>query len=524
MTVRAIPTLVAGFTRPQEQRPKSLSKILELLELDWGVVIFAGAGSGLLLVPKHRAEEVSDAIEGALKEATHGDLSTAAAHLLVWPQDLGLDDGSDSAGQPEQLDSPVADFLAPPLRTSAYARTLAALYAVLDQRRAEIIPLPQKVPATRQLDRCQACWSRPATETRARGDDQERVCKPCLDRGQAAGELKRIEQARTTYDLFPEEDQHKRRLAVLYVDGANFGGAFAQVSSPIQHRALSLAVEDAFAQALKDSLKNCGIHEGRYQTPIRGGDDLVILLSAHHAFHFVRLFVPAVEQHLSLEHHPFFKNAFSGSSQELKHALDKLGVGVGIAIADETFPDRLLLRYAKELLTSAKKVIHEKKTRSAVDFLVLRSGNPLNGSIDQLRQDHFQRAAGEKGQAKPALHLTQRPYAFADLCKFLDQVEHLARRVPTSQLHAVQRAVDAGYHESRSFFRYQNARDSKADSQSGWSAYRRARGVSLAQVDQLLWQKREDGVLTTDYLDAVEVQDLLNFELEAAHEDLSIAG
>ncbi len=525
--------VVADLTRGEdgssdEKRTRGVASSSSILR-DQGISplaeVYGGAGGGLVLTPAHRARAVIAPLEAALERATHGDLVTAATALEVWPSDLEEEEGTGEVGG-----DPVGEGVGEwdvPSPSRGYPAVLAALFARLDRRRADILRLPPRIPATRQRERCQACGERPATTPRRRGEQREEVCAPCLSRGQAAGRLRReVEQARTSHDLFAEQETDPM-LALVYADGANFGQSFSRVGSPAQHRALSLAVESAFERALAAAVRVCGIEEGRYQAPIRGGDDLVVLLSARHASRFICALVPALEKHLSPDHNQLLRSVLSCSSG-LRQAVERFGVGVGVAIADDKFPDRILLGYARELLKNAKARIHQstdasglsrgdgegrevesQPIRSAVDFMVLRSGNPLNGSIRTLRAAHFERSAAQPPSPEPALLLTLRPYSFAEFQELAQRAEALHMHVGSSQIHAVARAIQTGYWESQSFFRYQNARAKDKSQRLGWAAFRCAVGQpKLATVDELLWQER-GGRKCTDFLDAIELCSLM---------------
>jgi hypothetical protein len=117
----------------------------------------------------------------------------------------------------------------------------------------------------------------------------------------------------------------------------------------------------------------------------------------------VREIVPEIERHFDFTKDPRLRDAFENPGG-LRTAIERLGVGVGIAIADHHFPMRFLLGYAKELLRSAKRKIRESGCRSAVDFMVLTSGNPLSGSIRDLRHLRYRVPAR---RAEPELRLTR---------------------------------------------------------------------------------------------------------------------
>jgi hypothetical protein len=497
--------LVADFTAEDPSREVSFYRHLAAAEatVPPQTVIYAGGGGGLLLVASAESEDVSQAIRGILRRETRGDLRTVTAVLEIWPEDLS----ATPAVLPEGLESIVG-----PLRpVSRYAATVAAVAARLSRERSRGASLAESIPEEQQFERCDLCGGKAASGHRYRGTDQERICDSCEARWRygSRGKLE-DQQANTFEDLV--DGLPETALAVLYADGANVGRAFQRVGSAAQHRALSLAVDEAMHRATNDALAACPwLGEGeeiRVQTPIRGGDDLVLVLPAMAVFRAVGPLVSAFEYSFDFARNSLLRNAFADADEELRKEIAGFGVGIGIAIADFHFPIQFLVIYARELLKSAKRRI-QRGARSAVDFMVLRSGTPLNRSVNDLRVQHFQR---EPANGSPGLRLTRRPYASDELAELVRLTELLGQ-VPTSQVHAIRQEIGRGYELSRSLWRYQHAR---APSGKGWAAYREALGCDLAGVDELLWRqttegsKGSDSWLETDFLDALEILDLVN--------------
>jgi hypothetical protein len=506
--------LVAHFTEPDESLEASLYRYLAdaKMAVRPSAVVYAGGGGGLLLVAASEGESVVEAIGGILRAASEDDLHTVTAVLEIWPEEL--------ASTPAEVPAALGDAAGPLQAASRYAATVSALHARLARHRSRQARLAASIPPARHAQRCVACDSKVAEHRRYEGEDAERICGSCHARWRYGQENKKAsDQPQTFEDMvagLPETS-----LAVLYADGANVGRAFQQVQSPAQHRALSLAVDDAMKEARSKALdKNPWLAGGegkRYQIAISGGDDLVLVLPALAVADAVGPLIHLFEAAFDLKSNARLREAFGDAPQELRERIREFGLGVGIAIADYHFPIQFLVTYARELLKSAKRRIRNGE-RSAVDFLVLRSGTPLSESVVDLRERHFKR---QPEGNRPGLWLTRRPLSGKEFVELVKRTRLLRVHVPTSQVHAIRREIDRGYELSRSLWRYQHARAKKG---KGWAAYRENLGCGLEQVDGLLWSELTDngrkGWLGTDFLDALDLFDLV---LEPRKDDGRIA-
>jgi hypothetical protein len=496
--------LVYHFTDPDEAREVSLYRHLAgaSVAVPPSAVIYAGGGNGLLLVAASEAKCVAKMLGEILAGATGSDLRTMTAVLEVWPEELS----PGSAAIPEGMEEALGR-LQP---VSRYAAAVAALSARLSRARSRQSRLAEPIPPSRHARRCDACHQRIGEPRRSyEGEKKERLCGSCEARWRYGGQEKQeAEESRTFEDLvrgLPETP-----LAVLYADGANVGRAFQRLESMTQHRALSLAVDAAMNEAKKKALAASpwlrGKESHRVQTAISGGDDLVLVLPALAVADAVGPLIESFEAAFDLKSNARLREAFAGAPQELRDRIGKFGLGIGIAIADFHFPIQFLLIYARELLKSAKSRIRDGE-RSAVDFLVLRSGTPLSESVTDLRVQQLKRKP--EGD-RPGLWLTRRPLSRKEFVELVRRTRLLLDHVPTSQVHAIRREIGRGYELSRSLWRYQHAR---AKDGKGWAAYREDLGRGLEQVDGLLWSELTDngrkGWLGTDFLDALDLFDLV---------------
>ena len=461
-------------------------------------VIYAGAGGGLLLVAACEADGVAGTLAAILPRATAGGLRTVCSQIEVWPQDL-----SDAPSAPAEA---IRQALGDVTETSRYSATLSALEARRQRRRAESEQLPDTIAPNRNPERCQVCGGREATRERRRGDGKEKICGTCFARWRygrsGQDEQDEPESFEQLLEGLPNED-----LAVLYADGANMGRAFLLADSPARHRALSLAVDSAMQQAIDEVSRRMDEHFGddvsRLQVPTSGGDDLVLILPAAFAFEAADILIREFEGFFNLQTNERLRDALGDEDSDMACAAARFGLGVGISVGRNRFPVRFLLRYARDLLKSSKGVLRRRpEVRSAVDFLVLRSGTPLSSDIEALR-DHHDTFRPEHGEA---VRLTQRPYSADDYRRVLAKSKAL-RQVPDSQVHAIRHELRKGMELSRSLWRYQHAR---AASGAGWARFRAAMECELHAIDQLLWLPADHGTgirWSTDFLDAVDLYD-----------------
>lgn len=499
--------LVAHFTQDDESREVSIYRHLAdgKVAVPASVTVFAGGGGGLLVVAASEAATVVACLERILRDVTHDDLRTVATVLEVWPADL--------SPAPATLPPGLKDALGPLRSVSRYSATLSALTARRSRERSQKAHFGAPVPSSRHAERCAACNRKVAVKERPVGDNQERVCDSCDARGRYGSDQKRgTNQPQMFEDMV--RDLPETPLAVLYADGANVGRAFQGLQSMAQHRALSQAVDGAMTKARDNAIAASPWLAGdagyRWQVAISGGDDLVLVLPALAVPDVVEPLVKTFEAGFDLEGNTELAQAFGGAAQELRDQIGNFGLGVGIAIADFQFPIQFLVRYARELLKSAKGRIRPcQGERSAADFLVLRSGTPLTERVTDLRRQCFRRDPNGK---RPGLWLTRRPLSVGEFVDLVRRTRLLRKHVPPSQVHAMRQEIYRGPELSRSLWRYQHAR---AKDGEGWAAYRAALGRDLNDVDSLLWTKLAAQAgdttpwLATDYLDALDLYDLV---------------
>lgn len=438
-------------------------------------LIYSGAGSGLLFTSAGNADPLAATLSRRLADNTDNDLEPVTASLPIWPRDLG--------GDRPEFPAALA-FLAvghqstsPPEPASRYAATCATLAARLRRARGAF-PLPPILASHELGHRCDACGERPG---RPRPDERDAICSACLGRRTAA---RRQRSGRKEPFSFEElvENEKNHQMALLYADGANAGALFDRLDGPARHRALSLAIDHALATA-EDALL-AGLDEKPEDPPrsiraLRGGDDLMLVLPAAPSFTLAALLIETFEK--TFDQHLAEDEAFAASCPaRLQKSLRGFGLGVGLVIADAHFPISFLVRYAGELLRSAKRRIADGE-RSALDFAVLRSGTPLADSIELWRRS-FWREEGE-GPRQERLDPTCRPYGGSELQLFLERARAFGA-LPPAQVYALARELRRGRARSRNFWRYQHSRSGP------WQRYAEAlEKLGIDDIDHELWQK-----------------------------------
>lgn len=495
--------IVADFT--QATAPGSVQALLAELGMDEGSVIYAGGGGGLLLLPACRAGAVAERLRQALERATAGELHTAVAALDVWPDDLlAASDSQRRAGKSKALAALFGSRAEVPV--TRYAETISALMALLARERSRAAALAGTLDGPENRRRCTACLENAAEAAGDGGPEgEERLCRACRRRAVSGAEGKRLGEQAKTFEDIVRDTPSDPYLAVVYVDGANVGGALEQLSSIAQYAVFSRAIEQAFTLALGDALAALPKpDQQRFQTPLRGGDDLLLVLPANAAFAFSAKFMESVEQSFSFAGNPLLAGAFRDAPPPLRRAVESFGVGVGVAIAKHHFPIRVLIDTARQLLKSAKSEIAGRGVRSAIDFMVLHSGTPLGDSVAAVRARWLSKPAMPRA-GEPRIWLTRKPFSRAEFSAFLADVELLARTVPRSQIYQLRQAVEQGYAASCNFWKYQAARSGGKARERGWNRYLKDKGIMLGEVQDALWQSDpRTGDKRTWIVDAVE--------------------
>ena len=434
------------FASPRPVTIQGASVILRAWDDDLGkgkilgddaVVLFAGGGQAVALALRDKIDGVCRKLRGEFRERTGGSPCTVA-HVEVSAREL--------ARGPQRATREIPSSLARRIGWSSsgsrrgFGDCMALLSLAMRAAKGEASAhafLDAESPSAR----CKECAERP----RLTGNN---LCARCAKNHARGGEDKREwdrahsfdevlgKQTKRADDEGDEQPPRARHLAFLKIDGRGIGAELEKLRTMAQYVALSRALKRAFEHR---SLADFGVPEGRYQIPIAGGDDLLLVVPAR--------WNPQAEGGTA--------DAFSLTAKLLEHAerafdelakhelfadiqgIRTLGAGAGLVITSG-LPASFCFDYAGDLVKSAKDGIGE-HDRSALDFAVVRGGTPLSSSLRDLRRRELMAldlGAELTGPVQP----TRCPYVLDDLRELIDRAGRLAS-APRSALHALHAAM-----------------------------------------------------------------------------------
>jgi len=391
------------------------------------VVLFAGGGQAVMIA--RRGYEGSQ-LAARFREHTGGSPCTTAS-VDVSPRDLVQ--GAAKASGPKVKETLALRLGWSPEPARGFGACIARLsleMRVARGARDASFFLDAPTPEAR----CKEC----AERSRRTPDELCARCRKNRDRG---SEYKEIWTQARSFDQVLGADAHRtRHLAFLRLDGRGVGAQLEALRTIAQYTALSLALRDAFE--VRDLTAVFGVPKDRYQIPIAGGDDLLVVVPARwkpseqggpaDAFSLCAALLDRVERSFTgadlAEHFP--------ERADLER-LRKLGAGAGLVITSG-MPASFCFDYTGDLLRSAKDAILGEH-RSAVDFAVLRGGSPIATSLAELRQRSLL-DLDLGGELTGKVQRTRCPYALADFHAFLERT-HLLAGAPASALHALHAAM-----------------------------------------------------------------------------------
>jgi len=324
-------------------------------------VIYANGGSGLLWVKSKDAKRLARLLERLFRKETVTGSCTA-----VWLPDT---DGKFILTTKE-----------------GFKQAVKALGMKLQQRKAEKAgEEPAEYWITDYFERCHACGIYPASSIAYIGGEQEKVCDSCSDKrglGQEArdrGDMPRM--ALTLNDIVGEEGY----LAVVYGDLNGAGKLLRSADNEQQVRHFSQRLWQEIRDALRGAIGKYTL-EGRYQSPIVGGDDIVLFLPASRglAVDVLQWLWDRLEERL-----PAIGDEVPLAGTELGTALKMSHFSFALLIAPSHLPIPFLFDYADGLLKSAKKQAYKQGGMAlppTIDFLWITGGTPLSDDPLQMRE------------------------------------------------------------------------------------------------------------------------------------------
>jgi CRISPR-associated protein Cmr2 len=327
--------------------------------------------------------------------------------------------------------------------------------------------------------RCQSCQTRPADEYDADEDGQPGpLCPVCRGKRDASGKRtwsKRFEMtlrrdlaplAEQYFSNYDQERIHSARdltqigaacqgqkrgyIGFIYADGDSVGRYVETRRTMREYRQASLRINQAtwlaVVTALATHLSATEVlrpeSEGAelihpFEIITVGGDDVLLIVPAHAAL--------PIAIKLSEE---FERRAPRVGDQTLR-------MSVGVVIADDHNPVRLLRDLTEELLKHSAKPYGREMAQAAIDFHILRSQAMLGGSASQARERFPYSVEADREK----LRLTGRPYTRPHMAAMWDALSALKQaNFPNSQMHALAENLPAGRGPSTLFYLYQSVR------------------------------------------------------------------
>jgi hypothetical protein len=290
------------------------------------------------------------------------------------------------------------------------------------------------------LPRCMACAVQPAqAEDRIGSEEHEWLCISCAHKRAVGRHTRaRAEMALTMEEIAGVQDgsADRGRVAVLYADVDRAGGLMQMCRNETEVTSLSdhlWGATRAGADYVRDRFP------GRYQSPIVGGDDLLLFLPNRRCVHTLGEVWTRVEDRLkSLP--PVLQGTAVGEALE-----KKVSLSAGMLVADHHLPMRILFETAQALLAGAKRGSYRRGS-SCLDFLTLDGGTPLSDAIETTRRASLERVFEPGGHFPEGgtlrevrrMRLTRKPYTRNEFAALLRDVEAIQR---DADLQAALRSV-----------------------------------------------------------------------------------
>src|SRR5579872_2676087 len=294
-------------------------------------IIYAAGGGGLIKVPSHaEAETLCGNLERMFRAATLTGSVTA-----VWHPAPAVASIREDMRDPESFQD-------------AFRR----LGLKLRRRKAEKAGREPAEPwEFSYLPRCAACAVYPAVQQDERSPEPEKemLCASCASkrqRGRNARQLRGMAQTMADIAGADLDDTERGRVAVLYADVDRAGDLMQQCRSETEVEMLS----QHLAWAMEAGIEYAREHfADQHQSPIVGGDDMVLFLPARSCVRAMRDIWGGVEERLR---HPIAELSSTPVGQQLR---EKVSLSLGALVADSHLPIRFLFDTAQSLLANAKR-------------------------------------------------------------------------------------------------------------------------------------------------------------------------
>jgi len=362
-------------------------------------VIYANGGSGLLQVDHAQVDSIARRIEDDFRRHT---LTGSCSAVSVIMPETGLKN------------------------PDVFQRALKELGMKLRLRKLEkAAEEPPEAWTMGYFQRCQACGVYPSAYSDRIGGEDEYICESCKKKrseGRAARHAHKM--AESLQDIAGRDREY---VAVIYADVNNTGKMLLKARSSEELREFSKHLWQAATRTLNEVIAQQKL-ENHYQSPIVGGDDLVVFVPANGCLQTFQQLWNRLEGYI--------RNVpTSLTNADLGKLLGQATLSLGLLVASHHLPVPFLFNYVEALTKNAKRLAYE-RNGSAVDFLLLKGGSPFSERIQSLRAQFLERHFTTiqhfpvNGRLTPvrSFHLTMKPYLKHDFEKLYRDATEVAHK------------------------------------------------------------------------------------------------
>lgn len=467
-------------------------------------VLFAGGGTGLLLVPSHKAGQIAEEIRRRF-----ADHSATGSCAVVWreffPHELitGPEDPSRKMGA---LPPGVSIISGNGDDTMKFGRIIQLL---ADQLRAEkdqkLTPPFPILPGYVHV--CESCGVRAA----ACYDRGQGICQSCQKHRQRGRDersyLRKYHRERRTAQDVNEiactATGERGYVAFIYSDANDMGQILFDLDRMEEYAVFSRAVRHVMEGVTQYLVVKYDL-AGQYQSPIIGGDDILMIVPASKAARIVSDLTKKVGEEFCA-----IAKQIGHESSTLPHKLRNITMSTGFAIVPSHFDIRFSVDYAAALLYTAKRRRYEnyenrdQDDQEYVDWMIIKDGSPLSTNVSSLRENAFVRESVPKWK----LTLTDKPVMAGRFHEMLEWIRLLKKHgVSRHQLRNMQLLLERESPRVAMLnIRYQWLRASE------WKSFFQALGALESPMSREEWmesfvmRKISSDIYKTGFVDMLEL-------------------
>ena len=402
----------------------SVYSILKDFGLHKWNVLFAGGGTGTLIIPSDKALGIAEKIKNRFAE----DSITGSCSVIYqefFPHELI------TGPEPTHIKKdilPSGVFLASDdgKKKMEFGRIIQFLADQLrEEKEYRLIPKFNIMPGYVHI--CDSCSVREATCS----DSEDLLCESCYKhrvRGREEKErLKKYHKfLETAQDINEIADTEERGyMAIIHADANGMGQKLFKLEAMEEYVIFSQAVKRIMENVTKYLITKPEFDLTKhYQSPVIGGDDILMIVPADKARAIVSELLKQVKSGFKTE-----AEQIEDKASELYKRLKDITMSVGFVIVPSHFNIRFSVDYAEELLKTAKSKRHEKGNDDYIDWMVIKEGSPLSLGVKSLRESVLVREIPSTLYSQK-INLTNKPFT-------IEEFDEISRRVKKLKEHGI---------------------------------------------------------------------------------------